>query len=105
LAQVATLWRMQVSVEEAKEKLPELITLVERGELVTITRNDIPVAEASVCWNYAKGLSCERLEVSVQEARDKLPELIARVERGEFITITMDQVPVADLMPSLEREG
>ena len=49
---------MQVSVEEARKKLPELITLVERGELITITRNEIPVAEASVCWNYVRGLSC-----------------------------------------------
>ena len=36
---------MQVSVEEAREKLPELITLVERGELITITRDEIPVAD------------------------------------------------------------
>ena len=92
-------------MEEASEKFPELITLVERGELVTITRNEIPVAEAFVCWNYVKGLSCERMEVSVQEAREKLPDLITLVERGEFITITRDEIPVADLMPSLEREG
>jgi antitoxin (DNA-binding transcriptional repressor) of toxin-antitoxin stability system len=36
---------MQVSVEEAREKLPELITLVERGESITITRDEIPVAD------------------------------------------------------------
>jgi len=96
---------MRVNVEEAREKFLELITLVEQGELITITRNEIPVAEASVCWNYVKGLSCERMEVSVQQAREKLPELIALVERGEFVTITRDEIPVADLMPSLEREG
>ena len=96
---------MQVSVEEAREKLPELITLVEGGELITITRNEIPVAEAFVCWNYVKGLSCERMEVSVEEAREKLPELIALVEHGELITITRDEIPVADLMPSIGREG
>jgi len=96
---------MQISLEKASQKFPELISLVERGESITITRNEIPIAEASVCWNYVKGLSCERMEVSVEEAREKLPELITLVERGEFITITRDEIPVADLMPSLEREG
>jgi antitoxin (DNA-binding transcriptional repressor) of toxin-antitoxin stability system len=96
---------MQISLEEASQKFPELITLVERGESITITRNEVPIAEASVCWNYVKGLSCERMEVSVEEAREKLPELITFIERGEFITITRDEVPVADLMPSLAREG
>jgi antitoxin (DNA-binding transcriptional repressor) of toxin-antitoxin stability system len=96
---------MQISLEEASEKLPELITLVERGESITITRNKIPVAEALVCWNYVRGLSCERMEVSVEEASEKFPELIRLVERGEFITITRDEIPVADLMPSIAREG
>lgn len=95
---------MQISLEEASQKFPELISLVERGESITITRNEIPIAEASVCWNYVKGLSCERMEVSVEEARDRLPELIALLERGEFVTIMRDGVPVADLMPSLERK-
>ena len=95
---------MQISLEEASEKFPELISLVERGESITITRNQIPVAEALVCWNYVRGLSCERMEVSVEEARKKLPELITLVERGEFITITRDEMPVADLMPSLEHK-
>jgi antitoxin (DNA-binding transcriptional repressor) of toxin-antitoxin stability system len=45
------------------------------------------------------------MEVSMEEAREKLPELITLVERGEFITITRDDIPVADLMPSLAREG
>jgi antitoxin (DNA-binding transcriptional repressor) of toxin-antitoxin stability system len=92
---------MQISLEEASQKFPELITLVERGESITITRNEVPIAEASVCWNYVKGLSCERMEVSVDKAREKLPELITLIERGEFITITRDEIPVADLMPSL----
>ena len=96
---------MQVSVEEAREKLPELITLVERGELITFTRNGIPVAEAFVCWNYVKGLSCERMLVSVGEAREKWTELITLVEHGELITITRDEIPIADLMPSVGRDG
>jgi antitoxin (DNA-binding transcriptional repressor) of toxin-antitoxin stability system len=32
---------MQVSLEEAREKLPELITLVERGESLTIARHEV----------------------------------------------------------------
>jgi antitoxin (DNA-binding transcriptional repressor) of toxin-antitoxin stability system len=44
--------------------------------------------------------------VSVEEAREKLPELIGLVEHGELITITRDEIPVADLMPSkAEKSG
>jgi antitoxin (DNA-binding transcriptional repressor) of toxin-antitoxin stability system len=45
------------------------------------------------------------MQVSVEEAREKLPELITLVEGGELITITRNEIPVADLMPSLAREG
>jgi antitoxin (DNA-binding transcriptional repressor) of toxin-antitoxin stability system len=45
------------------------------------------------------------MEVSVEEVREKFPELITLVEHGEFITITRDEIPVADLMPSAAREG
>jgi hypothetical protein len=31
-------------------------------------------------------LSCGWMQVSLEEAREKLPELIALVERGEFVT-------------------
>lgn len=36
---------MQVSVAEAKNKLPELIKAVEQGEQVTIARRGVPVAD------------------------------------------------------------
>ncbi len=36
---------MQVSVAEAKNKLPELIKAVEDGEAVTICRRGVPVAD------------------------------------------------------------
>jgi prevent-host-death family protein len=36
---------MDVSVAEAKNRLPELIRAVEAGELVVITRNGKPVAQ------------------------------------------------------------
>ena len=36
---------MQVSVADAKNKLPELIKAVEDGEQVTICRRGVPVAD------------------------------------------------------------
>jgi antitoxin (DNA-binding transcriptional repressor) of toxin-antitoxin stability system len=45
------------------------------------------------------------MQVSLEEASEKLPELITLVEHGEFITIRRDEIPVADLMPSVAREG
>ncbi len=36
---------MQVSVADAKNKLPELIKAVEGGELVTICRRGVPVVD------------------------------------------------------------
>ena len=36
---------MQVSVADAKNKLPELIKAVEDGEVVTICRRGVPVAD------------------------------------------------------------
>ena len=36
---------MQVSVADAKNKLPQLIKAVEDGELVTICRRGVPVAD------------------------------------------------------------
>ena len=53
--------------------------------------------------SYLNWLSYERMQVSVEEAGEKLPELIALVERGELITITRDEIPVADL--AAEKSG
>ena len=36
---------IQLDIDEAKLKLTELIKLVEKGELVTITKNTVPVAD------------------------------------------------------------
>lgn len=36
---------MQVSVAQAKNKLPELIKAVEQGEQVTITRRGVPIVD------------------------------------------------------------
>jgi prevent-host-death family protein len=36
---------MQVSVAEAKNKLPELIKAVENGETITICRRGVPIAD------------------------------------------------------------
>ena len=38
-------------------------------------------------------------EVGVYEAKTQLPRLLARVRRGERITITRHGVPVAELVP------
>ena len=45
------------------------------------------------------------MQVSLEEASEKLPELITLVERGESLTIARDEIPVADLMPSIAQEG
>ena len=39
---------MNVSIAEAKNRLPQLIRAVERGEKVTITRHGKPVVEMNV---------------------------------------------------------
>lgn len=42
---MAIIRMMQVSVAEAKNKLPELIRAVEAGERVTVCRRGVPVAD------------------------------------------------------------
>ncbi|MBI2205424.1 MAG: type II toxin-antitoxin system prevent-host-death family antitoxin [Candidatus Rokubacteria bacterium] len=41
--------------------------------------------------------------VGVYEAKTQLPRLLARVGRGERITITRHGVPVAELVPTADR--
>ena len=45
LFQIAIIEIMQVSVADAKNKLPELIKAVEQGETVTICRRGVPVVD------------------------------------------------------------
>ena len=40
------------------------------------------------------------MQVSVAEAKNKLPELIKAVEEGEQVTISRRGVPVVDLVPT-----
>ncbi len=42
---------------------------------------------------------------SVTEAQDKLVELINAVEAGEQVTITRDNKPVVDLVPSKPKQA
>ncbi|MCC6195310.1 MAG: type II toxin-antitoxin system prevent-host-death family antitoxin [Burkholderiales bacterium] len=43
-------------------------------------------------------------EVGVYEAKTHLPELLARVERGERIVITRHGKPVAELVPPVPHD-
>lgn len=40
------------------------------------------------------------MEFSVAEAKNRLPELIKKVEKGEPVTICRRGVPVVDIVPS-----
>jgi prevent-host-death family protein len=42
------------------------------------------------------------MQVSVADAKNKLPELIKAVEKGEPVTICRRGVPVVDIVPTLE---
>jgi prevent-host-death family protein len=46
---------MQVSVADAKNKLPELIKAVENGESVTISRRGVPVVDIVPTAKSGKG--------------------------------------------------
>ena len=43
--------------------------------------------------------------VSVRELRNKVSEVLRRVEAGEQITVTVDRRPVAELVPLLRRRA
>jgi prevent-host-death family protein len=45
------------------------------------------------------------MQVSVAEAKNKLPELIKAVEEGEQVTISRRGVPVVDLVPTKAGEN
>ncbi len=45
------------------------------------------------------------MEISVKEAKNKLTELLRRVEAGERVTITRDGQPVVDLKKHEPRKG
>ena len=65
----------------------------------------LPAGATVAGWDIFLPLDHSALSRRVEEAREKLPELITLVERGELI-ITRDEIPVADLMPSkAEKSG
>lgn len=45
------------------------------------------------------------MQVSVAEAKNKLPELIKAVEDGETVTICRRGVPVVDVVPTKQSNG
>jgi prevent-host-death family protein len=45
------------------------------------------------------------MQVSVAEAKNKLPELIKAVQEGEQVTISRRGVPVVDLVPTKADES
>jgi prevent-host-death family protein len=44
------------------------------------------------------------MEISVKEAKNKLTELLRRVEAGEAVTITRDGTPVADVVKHVPKK-
>lgn len=56
---------MQVSVAEAKNKLPELIRAVEAGERVTVCRRGVPVADLV----HTKGGKARKLQFGALKGR------------------------------------
>jgi len=50
---------MEVSIAEAKRRLPELIRIVEAGESVIVTRHGKPVAQISPLLRTVAGLGLE----------------------------------------------
>ena len=44
-------------------------------------------------------------EVSVRELRNHTAEVVAAVRGGESVSLTVNRVPVADIVPHLERRS
>ncbi|MGQ0483748.1 MAG: type II toxin-antitoxin system Phd/YefM family antitoxin [Hyphomicrobiales bacterium] len=45
------------------------------------------------------------MDVSIKEAKNKLPELVRRAEAGEIVTLTRHGKPVAQIGPSAPKKG
>jgi prevent-host-death family protein len=53
-----------------------------------------------MCYNHPVADS-----VSVRELRNRVSEVLRRVERGEHLTVTVDRRPVAELVPLRRRRA
>ena len=53
----------------------------------------------------ATGGYFSKMNVSIKEAKDKLPELVRRAEAGEAVVITRHGEPVADVVPHRPKKG
>lgn len=43
--------------------------------------------------------------VSVRDLRNNTPEVVAAVQAGETLTLTVNRTPVADIVPHVERRS
>ncbi len=59
-----------VTVDEARDRLPELVDAAARGETITITRGGAPVAKLEPAWDQARGdLAVEKLRRIREETK------------------------------------
>jgi prevent-host-death family protein len=62
---MAIMFGMDFSIDEAKNKLPELIRAVEQGKTIVITRHGKPVAQLTAA-------PAERRKVRLGEMKDRI---------------------------------